>query len=65
MWYAVKLARACPLGVRACAACRAQVAVRSEEPYRLQCYGFLAAVASPDILGAHCEPASETLVEAA
>lgn len=28
-----------------------QVAVRSEEPYRLQCYGFMAAVASPDILG--------------
>ena len=29
----------------------AQVAVRSEEPYRLQCYGFLAAAAAPDILG--------------
>lgn len=29
----------------------AQVAVRSEEPYRLQCYGFLAAAAAPDIMG--------------
>lgn len=44
-----------------------QVAVRSEEPYRLQCYTFLTAVASSDYLGvpAHptfnCVPAGRTL----
>ncbi len=32
-----------------------QVAVRSNEPYRLQCYGFLSAVASIGGLGEyHC-----------
>ena len=30
-----------------------QVAVRSNEPYRLQCYGFLSAVASIGGLGEH------------
>ncbi|KAK9919131.1 hypothetical protein WJX75_009619 [Coccomyxa subellipsoidea] len=36
----------------------AKVAVRSEEPYRLQCYTFLTAVASSDYLGlaAHVQP---------
>ncbi len=36
-----------------------QVAVRSNEPYRLQCYGFLSAVASIGGLGEHLSPPSQ------
>ena len=33
--------------------CALQIAVRSDEPYRLQCYGFMTSLAAPGPHGPH------------